>query len=309
MRRDSKIFIVGDKSIIGAALIQYFESNGFNNIVDHSTYGINLVDQNSVYSFFKKKEPEYVFLTHLKSGGIVANMKYPAEFIYNNLQIQNNIIHYSYKFGVKKLLFLGSSCVYPRNCPQPMKEEYWLSGELEKTSESYAIAKIAGIEMCHSYRQQYGLNCISAIPATIYGPKDDFDLKKSHVLSSLIRKFHEAKVKKESSLSIWGTGNPRREFIYADDIVDACIFLMYNYDVPEIINVGCGGDISIKELTLLIKDIVGFKGIIIFDDSKPDGAPQKLLDSSKIKNLGWKVKINLEEGIRRTYNWYKEVAK
>lgn len=306
MKKTAKIFIVGDKSIAGAALIQYFKLNGFNNILSESTYGLDLIDQNSVYSFFKKEKPEYVFLTYAKSGGIVANINYPAEFIYYNLQVQNNIIHYSYEFGVKKLLFLGSSCVYPLNCPQPIKEEYLLSGNLEKTSESYALSKIAGIKMCQAYSKQYGLNFIPIIPATVYGPNDDFDLEGSHVISSLIRKFHEAKVNNEDKVVVWGTGKPRREFIYIDDIVDASIFLMDNYDAPEIINVGCGQDLSIEELAQLIKDIVGFKGEIIFDESKPDGTPQKLLDNSKITKLGWKAKTSLKGGIGRTYKWYKE---
>lgn len=309
MEKRAKIFIVGDKDIAGAALIQHFKLNGFGNILSESTHGLDLIEQNSVYSFFKKEKPEYVFLTYVKSGGIVANMKYPAEFIYNNLQIQSNIIHYSYKFGVKKLLFMGSSCIYPRNCPQPMKEEYLLSGELEKTSEPYSIAKIAGIKMCQSYSQQYGVNYISVIPATIYGPKDDFDPENSHVISSLIRKFHEAKVNSEDKVVVWGTGRPRREFLYVDDMIDACIFLMNNYNPSEIINVGRGKDVSIKELALLIKDILGFKGEIIFDEIKPDGTPQKLLDNSKITKLAWEAKTSLGKGVALTYNWYKEHIK
>lgn len=309
MKKSSKIFIVGDKSIIGTALIQYFKSKGFSNVLSESSYGLDLIDQNLVYSFFKKEKPEYVFLTYVKSGGIIANIEQPAEFIYNNLQIQNNVIHHSYKFGVKKLLFLGSSCVYPLNCLQPMKKEYLLSGTPEKTSEPYALSKIVGIKMCQAYSKQYGLNFIPVIPATIYGPGDDFDLEKGHVISSLIRKFHEAKVNNEDKVIVWGTGKPRREFLYVDDMVDACIFLMYDYGVPEIINVGYGEDIPIKELAQLIKDIVGFRGKIIFDGLKPDGALQKLLDSSKIIDLGWKARVSLEEGIRRTYEWYKEMVK
>jgi GDP-L-fucose synthase len=306
MEKDAKIFIAGDKSLEGGALIQYFRLHGFDNVLSESMVGLNLAEQDSVYSFFKKEKPEYLFLTHLKSGGIVANMKYPAEFIYTNLQIQNNIVHASYISGVKKLLFLGSSCVYPKNCLQPMKEKYLLTGELEKTNESYSIAKIVGIKMCQAYSQQYHVNYISVIPATIYGPEDDFDLEKSHVFSSLIRKFHKAKLNNEKSVIVWGTGRPRREFIYVDDIIDACIFLMDSYNSSEVINIGCGEDISIEELALLIKDTVGFKGEIIFDQSKPDGVVQKLLDNSKIRKLGWSPKITLEEGVTRTYNWYKE---
>lgn len=309
MEKGAKIFIVGDKSIIGAALLHYFKLEAFNYIFSESTYSVDLMDQNSVYSFLKKDKPEYVFLTYVKSGGIVANMEYPAEFIYNNLQIQSNIIHYSYEFGVKKLLFLGSSCIYPRGCLQPIKEDYLLSGELEKSSEPFAIAKIAGIKMCQSYSRQYGTNYISVIPATIYGPRDEFDLQESHVIPALIRRFHEAKINGEDKVIVWGTGRPRREFIYVDDVVSACIFLMDNYNLPETINVGGGNDLSIKELALLIKDIVGFKGEIIFDGTKPDGTPQKLLDNSKITKMGWEAKTSLKEGITLTYNWYREQTK
>jgi GDP-L-fucose synthase len=309
MEKGSKIFIAGDKSIVGAAFVQYFKLSGFNNILNESTYGLDLMDQNSVYYFFNKEKPEYVFLTYIKSGGIIANIKYPAEFIYHNLQIQNNIIHYSYKFGVKKLLFFGSSCIYPRDCIQPMKEEYLLSGKLEKTSEPYAVAKIVGIKMCQAYNQQYGINYISLIPATIYGPKDDFDLESGHVISALIRKFHESKVNNEDKVVVWGTGRSRREFIYVEDLVEASIFLINKSDNLGMVNVGCGEDISIKELALLIKDIIGFKGEIIFDKSKPEGAMQKLLDNSKITKLGWKAKVSLKKGIEETYKWYKEYIK
>lgn len=309
MNKNNKIFIATEKNISSAALIEYFRSNGFTNVLSDYTCKIDLLDQNSVCSFLERLKPEYVFLTHLNHGSIVANIKYPADFIYNNLQIQNNIIHCSYKFDVKKLLFFGSSCGYPRECAQPMKEEYLFSGKLEETSEPYAIAKLTGIKMCQSYRKQYGANFISIIPATIYGPGDDFDLEKGHVIPSLIKRFHEAKVNNEKEVIVWGTGKPRREFIYVNDMVDACIFLMYNYDILEIINIGSGEDVSIKELAQLIKDIIEFKGDIIFDESKPDGVPQKLLDSSKIKSLGWKANVKLEEGLRRTYEWYKKGIK
>ncbi len=308
MEKSAKIFIVGDKGIIGSALIRYFNSCGFNSILSKSVYGLDLIDKSSVYSFFEKEKPEYVFLTYVRSGGIVANIKYPAEFIYNNLQAQANIIHCSYEFGVKKLVFFGSSCSYPSDSRQPIKEEYLLSGNLEKTSESYAIAKIAGMKMCESYSQQYGVNYVPLIPATAYGPNDDFDLENAHVIPALIRRFHEAKIDKEKDVTVWGTGRPRREFLYVDDIVDASIFIMDNYDSSKIINVGCGRDISIEELTRLIKDIVGFKGDIIFDKSKPDGVPQKLLDSSKIEGLGWKARVSLKKGIKRTYDWYKDLS-
>lgn len=305
MRKDAKIFVAGHQDMVGSALIRHLKLVGFNNLITRTPQELDLIDQYVVSDFFKKEGPEYVFLAASKSGGIVANKRYPADFIYINLQIQNNVIHSSYKSGVKRLLFFGSSCIYPRGCPQPMKEEYWLSGELEKTSEPYALAKIAGIKMCQSYSQQYGVNYISLIPATIYGPKDDFDLEKSHVLSSLIRKFHEAKVNDEEKVIVWGTGRPCREFLYVDDLARASIFLIEEYRSSEIINVGCGEDLTIKELALLIRDIVGFKGDIVFDRSKPDGTPRKLLDNSKITKLGWKAEISLEEGIRRTYKWYK----
>lgn len=309
MKKGAKIFIAGDKSITGAALINYFESNGFKDIFGDSAYGLDLTNQNTVFSFFKKEKPEYVFFTHVMSGGIAANIKYPADFFYNSLQIQTNIIHYSYEFGVKKLLFLGSSCIYPKDSPQPINEKYFLSGRLEETSEPYAIAKIAGIAMCQSYYRQYGANYISVIPATIYGLGDHFDLETSHVMSSLIMKFHQAKVNDEKRVTVWGTGKSRREFIYIDDMVDACIFLMGNYNAPEIINIGCGEDITIKELALLIKDITGFKGEIIYNAAKPDGVKQKLLDSSKMASLGWRAKTSLKDGIKITYNWFKKHKK
>ncbi len=306
MEKTAKIFIVGDKSIVGSALIQYFKSNGFTNILSESICCVDLLDQNSAHSFFKRVRPEYVFLTYVVSGGIAANIEYPADFIYRNLQIQNNIIHNSYQFGVKKLVFWGSSCAYPRDCPQPIKEEYFLTGELEGTSEPYAVAKIAGMKMCQSYCRQYGVDYISLIPATIYGPNDDFELESSHVIPSLIKRFHEAKEDDEPSVVVWGTGGPRREFLFIDDAVDASIFLLSRYSMPEIINVGCGEDISIKGLAELIKEIVGYEGQVLFDKSKPDGAPRKLLDNSKITDLGWKARVSLGEGIRQTYNWYKE---
>ena len=308
MEKTAKILIVGDKSVIGSALIQHFRLNGFTNILSESICGIDLLNQNSVYSFFKSVEPEYVFLTYVVSGGIAANIEYPADFIYNNLQIQNNIIHYSYKFGVRKLVFWASSCAYPRDCLQPITESCLLTGELEKTSEPYAVAKIAGIKMCLSYCRQYGVDYISLIPATIYGPNDDFDSESGHVIPSLIKRFHQAKEDDEPSVVVWGTGEPRREFLFVDDAVDAGIFLLNRCNMPEIINVGCGEDISIKELAELIKEVVGYEGQVLFDKSKPDGALRKLLDNSRITDLGWKARVSLGEGIRQTYNWYKEAV-
>ncbi len=308
MKRGARIFVAGDRNIAASALVQYFKSQGFNNVFTESTHKLNLMDANSVHSLFQQEQPEYVFLTYVKSGGIVANITSPAEFIYNNLQVQNNIIHYAYKFGVKKLLFLGSSCIYPRDCPQPIKEKYLLTGELEKTSEPYALAKIAGIKMCQAYRRQYGLNCICLIPATIYGPNDDFDSAGGHVISSLIGRFAAARIKGEDKVVVWGTGKPHREFVYIDDFVAACIFLLNSYNEAEIINVGSGYDLSIRKLALLIRDTVGFKGKIIFDRTKPDGVSRKLLDSRRIKKIGWQAKTPLAEGVRRTYEWLKRYS-
>lgn len=304
MEKNAKIFIAGNENIFTKGFVGYLKSKGYKNILTVSTYNLDLMDSKCVSSFFKRERPDFVFFPPIKSGGILANIKYPADFIYENLQVQNNIINYSYKFGVKKLLFIGSSCIYPCDCPQPMKEEYLFSGRLEKSSESYAIAKIAGIKMCQAYNQQYGTNYISLVPATIYGPDDDFYTENSHVIPSLIRKTHEAKINNKNAVTVWGTGKPRREFLYIEDFVEASLFLMDNYNQSEVINIGYGEDISIKDLALLIKDIVGFEGEILFDQSKPDGTLQKLLDSSKIIQLGWKPKVSLEEGIRRSYEWY-----
>lgn len=265
---------------------------------------LDLTDQRAVSSFFMKEKPEYVFLAAAKVGGIKANEDYPADFILNNLTIQNNIISESHNNKVKKLLFLGSSCIYPRECPQPIKEEYLLTGPLEKTNDAYAVAKIAGIKMCQSYNKQYGTNYISVMPTNLYGPNDNFDLETSHVFPALIRKFHDAKSKNNSDLVMWGTGKAKREFMYVDDLADACIFLMNTYDSSEIINIGTGKDLTIKELAELIKKVVGFKGKIVHDTEKPDGTPQKLLDVSKLHSLGWKHKTELQEGIEKTYDWF-----
>lgn len=270
---------------------------------------LDLTNQQAVNSFFAEEKPEYVFLAAAKVGGILANSTYPAEFIYENLMIEANIIHAAYKYGVKKLLFLGSSCIYPKFAPQPLKEEYLLTGELEETNEAYAIAKIAGIRLCKHYNQQYGTNFISVMPTNLYGPNDNFDLKSSHVMPALIRKFHEAKINKEPEVIVWGTGNPRREFLHVDDMADACVYLMENFDaedIGEFVNIGVGKDINIKELAELIKVIVGFEGKIKYDMSKPDGTPQKLLDIGKLNALGWKSEISFKEGIESTYEWYKE---
>lgn len=265
-----------------------------------------MLDSDAVKTFFDKEKPEYVFLAAAKVGGILANSTHPADFIYENLVVQNNVIYNAYANKVKKLLFLGSSCIYPRNCPQPIKEEYFMTGSLEPTNEAYATAKIAGIVMCQSYNKQYGTNFISLMPTNLYGPNDNFDLETSHVLPALIRKFHDAKVSNKKEMTLWGTGTPKREFLHVDDLAEACVFLMNYYSGSEIINIGSGQDITIKELAETIKKIVGYKGKIIWDKTKPDGMPRKLLDVSKINALGWRYEINLETGIRATYEWFKK---
>jgi len=310
MEKDSKIYIAGHRGLVGSALVRRLTEPGYMNLIVRTHAELDLARQTEVEDFFKREHPEYVFLAAAKVGGILANNTYPAEFIYSNIVVQSNVIHSSYLFGVKKVLFLGSSCIYPRDCPQPMKEDYLLSGYLEPTNEPYAIAKIAGIKMCQAYNRQYGANFISVMPTNLYGPNDNFDIQNAHVLPALIRKFHEAKVAGQKEVVVWGTGSPRREFLYVDDLADACIFLMNNYNnSPEIINIGVGKDISIRELALMVKEIVDYNGEIVFDTSKPDGTPRKLLDVSKLSSLGWQAKTGLREGIKRTYQWYVEMLK
>ena len=301
MEKKSKIYVAGHRGLVGSAILRKLEKEGFENFLLRTSSETDLRNQEAVKDLFEKEKPEYVFLAAAKVGGINANNIYPADFIYDNLCIQNNVIHQSYKNGVKKLLFLGSSCIYPKNAPQPIKEEYLLSGYLEPTNDAYAIAKIAGIKLCQSYHKQYGCNFISAMPTNLYGPGDNYDLKNSHVLPALLRKFHEAKINGESTVTVWGTGNPRREFLHADDLASACYFLMENYNDPDIINIGVGKDISIGEMALLIKKITGFEENIVFDTSMPDGTFQKLLDVSKLNNLGWHAETGFEEGLRSTY--------
>ena len=304
MKKTSKIYIAGHRGLVGSAIARRLASNGFNNLVLKRSAELDLRNQAAVAAFFEKEQPEYVFLAAAKVGGILANNDYPADFIYDNLMIQSNIIHHSYRNGVKKLLFLGSSCIYPKFAPQPMKEEHLLDGKLEPTNEPYAIAKIAGIKTCQSYNRQYGTQFISVMPTNLYGPNDNFDLQSSHVLPALIRKFHEAKLAGKPVVEIWGTGSPKREFLHADDLADACVYLMQHYSDNDIVNIGVGEDIAIKDLALLIKDIVGFSGELTFDTSKPDGTPRKLLDVSKLNGLGWKAGISLRDGITQTYQWY-----
>lgn len=305
MEKDSLIYVAGHTGFVGSAIVRKLKEFGYSNLLLKTEKELDLKDQCKTREFFERKKPEYVFLTAEKSGGILANSTYPADFIYQNIMIQTNVIHSAYQTGVKKLLFLGSSCSYPKLCPQPMKEEYLLSGYLEPTNEAYAVAKIAGIKMCQAYNRQYGTNFISVIPANLYGINDDFDLQGSHVIPALIRKFHEAKVSGVESVTLWGSGKPRREFLYVDDFVDACIFLMNKYDSSEVINVGTGRDISIAELAGLIKEVVGFEGKIIYDTTKPDGMPRKILDVRKISSLGWEAKTEMKKGIKITYEWYQ----
>jgi GDP-L-fucose synthase len=304
MNKESKIYIAGHNGLVGSAIKRNLEKQGFENLIYKTREELDLMDEQAVQDFFEKEKPEYVFLAAAKVGGIVANRDYPADFIYQNLKIQNNIIYQAYKKKVKKVLFLGSSCIYPRECPQPIKEEYLLTGELEKTNEAYAIAKIAGIKMCQSFNRQHGTKFISVMPTNLYGPNDNFDLKTSHVLPALIRKFHEAKIENKKEVEMWGTGKAKREFLHVDDLAEACVFLMDNYEDDEIINIGTGEDLSIADLADTIKRVVGYQGKTVYDTSKPDGTPRKLLDVSKIHNLGWKHKIDLETGIKETCKWY-----
>lgn len=301
MHKNSKIFVAGHRGMVGSAIVNDLLENGFTNIVCKTSSELNLIDQQAVAAFFEKEKPEYVFLAAAKVGGIIANNTYRAQFIYENMMIQNNVIHHSYVNNVKKLMFLGSSCIYPKLAPQPLKEEYLLTGLLEETNEPYAIAKIAGIKMCDAYRDQYGCNFISVMPTNLYGFNDNYDLQNSHVLPALLRKFHEAKINNQNQVEVWGTGEPLREFLHASDMANACVYLMQNYNEKGFVNIGTGNEISIKDLAYLIKGVVGFNGEIIFDKSKPNGTPRKLTDITKLTSLGWKYKIELEEGIRKVY--------
>jgi GDP-L-fucose synthase len=306
MEKTDKIYIAGHTGLVGSALTRNLQAQGYKNLVYRDISEMDLTRQDAVEKFFESEKPDHVFLAAAKVGGIHANNTQPAEFIYINLQIQNNIIHNAYKAGVKKLCFLGSSCIYPRLAPQPLKEDYLLDGKLEPTNEPYAIAKIAGIKMCQSYNRQYGTHYISVMPTNLFGINDNFDLQSSHVLPALIRKFIEAKRSGAPSATVWGTGTPRREFLFVDDMADACIYLMNRYDGNEFVNIGIGKDLTILEAATIIKEEVGFKGSLVFDTSEPDGTPQKLLDVSKLNSLGWKAKTSFREGIRKTIEWYEK---
>lgn len=305
MHYSDKIYVAGHRGMVGSAIVRRLEDLGFNNIITRSSRELDLRNQEAVAEFFETEQPEYVFLAAAKVGGIVANNTWRADFLYDNLMIESNVIHQAYKSGVKKLLFLGSSCIYPKLAPQPLKEEYLLSGSLEQTNEPYAIAKIAGLKLCEAYHDQYGCNFISAMPTNLYGPNDNYDLQSSHVLPALLRKFHEANEIESSEVVIWGTGSPLREFMHADDLADACVYLMKHYNDKAPVNVGVGEDISIIQLAELIKELVGFKGRIVLDATKPDGTPRKILDVRKLHSLGWRHKISLKEGLRQVYEDYK----
>lgn len=304
MLSDSKVFVAGHRGLAGSAIVRALQSLGYVDLRLRTHEQLDLTDQAAVNSFFDRERPEYVFMAAARVGGILANSTYPAEFIRDNLAMELNVIDAAYRHGVKKLQFLGSSCIYPKHSPQPMREEYLLTGELEPTNEWYAVAKIAGIKMVQAYRKQYGFNAISLMPTNLYGPGDNFDLYSSHVLPALIRKLHDAKLASAREVVIWGSGDPCREFLHADDLADACVLLMLNYDEYEIINVGSGEEQTIRDLALTVSDIVGYRGALLFDTSKPDGSPRKLLDVSRLQKLGWRPRVSLREGITKTYEWY-----
>jgi len=304
LNRCGKTYIAGHRGLVGAAILRRLQGEGFEDVITRTRAELDLTDARAVEGFFAAERPKYVFLAAAKVGGILANATYPADFLRENLAIELNVIEAAYRYGTKKLLFLGSSCIYPKFAPQPMKEEHLLTGELEPTNEPYAIAKIAGIKLCQAYREQYGVDFISAMPTNLYGPNDNFDPRNSHVLPALLRRFHEAKERGEPEVVVWGTGRPRREFLHVDDLADACLFLMDNYSGREPVNVGVGEDVSIRELAELVREVVGYEGRISFDVTKPDGTPRKLLDVSKMRGLGWEAEIPLREGVEQTYRWF-----
>ena len=306
MDKGSKIYIAGHTGLVGSAIKRCLEEKGYNNLIFRTSKELDLRDQKYVEEFFRKEKPEYVFNAAARVGGIIANKEKKAEFIYDNIQIQSNIIHFSWKYGVKKLLFFGSNCMYPKNSPQPIKEESFLTGAPELTNDAYSVAKIAGVKMCQSYNEQYKTNFICVVPASLFGPNDNFDLNDSHFVPAFIRKFHEAKIKGDKKIILWGSGKPRREIMYVDNLADACLFLMDNYNSSELINIGTGEDFEIREIAEILREITGFKGGIEYDISKPDGVMRKLLDSSKIESLGWKPKTEAIDGLKKTYEWFQE---
>jgi GDP-L-fucose synthase len=306
MDKTDKIFVAGHRGLVGSAIIRRLQTDGFENLLLRTSRELDLREQSAVREFFESEKPDYVILAAAKVGGILANDTYPAEFLYDNLMMEVNVIHSAHLSAVKKLLVLGSTCIYPKMAPQPLNEDVLLTGPLEPTNEWYAVAKIAGIKMCQAYRRQYGSHFIAAMPTNLYGPGDNFDLEKSHVLPAMIRKFHEAKLSGSDQVTLWGTGSPLREFLHVDDMADACLFLLENYDESGIINIGVGNDLKIAELADIVRDVVGFKGEIVYDTEKPDGTPRKLVDTARINALGWKAKIGLQDGVRQTYEWFLE---
>lgn len=309
MNKNSKVYVAGHRGLVGSAIVRQLDRDGYTNILVRTHDELDLLDAGAVRDFFETERPEYVFLAAARVGGIMANNTFPADFIRENLIVQTNVLHEAYRSGVKKLLFLGSSCIYPKFAPQPLKEEYLMTDPLEETNSAYAIAKIAGIEMCQAYHRQYGSNFISVMPTNLYGPNDNFSPGRSHVLPALLRRFHEAKLSEADTVTVWGTGAPKREFLHVDDLGNACVYLMETYDDPSIVNIGTGEDVTIKELADMVRSVVGYSGEIVWDTSKPDGTPQKLLDVSKIHALGWKHTIPLEQGLASTYVWFKNSFK
>lgn len=306
MEKNSKIYVAGHGGLVGSAIVRELKKEGYTNIIGKTHKELDLLDSMAVENFFEEEKPEYVFLAAAKVGGIYANSTYPADFIFENLQIQNNVIGNAHKYGVKKLMFLGSSCIYPKMCPQPIKEEYLLSGYLEETNEAYALAKISGLKMCEYFNKQYGTNFISVMPTNLYGPYDNFHPENSHVMPALIRRFHESKLNNTPEVVVWGSGTPLREFLYSEDMADACIYLMKNYEGNDFFNIGTGKEITIKGLAELIKEVVGYEGEIVWDSSKPDGTPRKLLDVSRLEKAGWKYKMELKDGVKEAYKWFIE---
>lgn len=306
MNKDRKIYVAGHRGLVGSAIVRKLEEQGFTNIIKRTHQELDLTDQAAVRTFFEEEKPEYLFLAAAKVGGIMANSTYPADFIYENLEIQNNVIGMAHKYGVKKLMFLGSSCIYPKMCPQPIKEEYLLSGYLEETNEAYALAKISGLKMCQFFNKQYGTNYISVMPTNLYGPYDNFHPENSHVMPALIRRFHEAKESNAPEVIVWGSGTPLREFLYSEDMADACIYLMETYEGNDFFNIGTGKEITIRGLAEMVKEVVGYEGELVFDSSKPDGTPRKLLDVSRLEAAGWIYKTELRDGIEKAYGWFRE---